>query len=237
MRYNFIRQTSNKKTGLIPVIYSDRSTCPGSCPHKETSCYAETGHVKQQWEKTNKPLNVTQGSETGIALFRLIELIVSLPFYSLMRYGVAGDLPGNGEDIDKESIKQIAKACQKRHLKAWLYTHKKCDLSFLKKISNSNLVINVSCDTYDEVDRLSEHSLPLVLTVQSDAPKVSYTPMGRRVILCPATQKDSIQCVNCGGQSGPLCARTERDYVVGFPAHGARKRKVDERLKSEILAM
>jgi hypothetical protein len=47
------------------------------------------------------------------------------------------------------------------------------------------------------------------------------TPAGRKVVVCPATYRDDVSCASCG-----LCAR-QRSAIVGFPAHGAAKRKAD----------
>ncbi len=47
---------------------------------------------------------------------------------------------------------------------------------------------------------------------------------GVRVVRCPAEYLD-IGCKNCGGKDGPLCARLNRDFVIGFTAHGSGKKK------------
>ena len=46
------------------------------------------------------------------------------------------------------------------------------------------------------------------------------TPDGRRVVVCPATYRDDVNCKSCG-----LCQKA-RDVIVGFPAHGARKGRI-----------
>ena len=45
-----------------------------------------------------------------------------------------------------------------------------------------------------------------------------------RVVRCPAEYKENFSCGDCGG-GVPLCARADRDYIIGFTAHGAGKRK------------
>jgi hypothetical protein len=46
------------------------------------------------------------------------------------------------------------------------------------------------------------------------------TPEGRKVAVCPATYQDNVSCATC-----QLCQRAKRKVIVGFPAHGASKRK------------
>jgi hypothetical protein len=58
----------------------------------------------------------------------------------------------------------------------------------------------------------------------SNATDNTRTPAGRRVVVCPATQRDDVSCDTC-----QLCAR-QRDAIVGFPAHGTRKRTIDIKL-------
>mgnify|MGYP001167694032 CR=1 FL=1 len=48
---------------------------------------------------------------------------------------------------------------------------------------------------------------------------------GTRVVRCPAEYNDAVTCRNCGGKDGPLCARLDRNFIIGFTAHGASKKK------------
>lgn len=45
-----------------------------------------------------------------------------------------------------------------------------------------------------------------------------------RVIRCPAEYREGFSCADCGNGT-PLCARRDRDYIVGFTAHGPSKKK------------
>ena len=48
------------------------------------------------------------------------------------------------------------------------------------------------------------------------------TSEGTRINICPKTQRKDVTCKSCG-----LCQWADRDYVIGFPAHGTRKKKVN----------
>ena len=47
-----------------------------------------------------------------------------------------------------------------------------------------------------------------------------------KVVRCPAELRD-ISCADCGN-GDPLCARLDRDFVVGFTAHGPSKKKAGD---------
>ena len=53
------------------------------------------------------------------------------------------------------------------------------------------------------------------------ANKVNFTPKGNKVVTCPATYNDKVNCKTCG-----LCAKN-RDYVIGFPVHGNGRKKAE----------
>ena len=51
MKYHFILKSANSKTGPLPVTYSQRETCPQSCPHYRADCYAEDYYTRMSWDK------------------------------------------------------------------------------------------------------------------------------------------------------------------------------------------
>jgi hypothetical protein len=51
-----------------------------------------------------------------------------------------------------------------------------------------------------------------------------------RVVRCPAEYLTVLgpSCTDCGGKDGkPLCARSDRDYIIGFTGHGVSKKKIE----------
>jgi hypothetical protein len=65
---------------------------------------------------------------------------------------------------------------------------------------------------------------PVVVVLPSDQVVNTKTPAGRSVVVCPATIRDDVSCATC-----QLCQR-QRSAIVGFPAHGSRKRVINIRL-------
>ena len=115
MRYHTTKVSRNHKTGPMPVMTSSRDTCPDSCPLKTGGCYAMTGPLKLHWDK------VTNG-ERGTDLDEALKPIRKLNRGALWRYGQAGDLPGEGDSIDREGLMKIAAAS--RGKQAIIFTHK-----------------------------------------------------------------------------------------------------------------
>lgn len=218
--YKFVRTSANTKTGPIPQTYNSRSTCPPSCPHYRTSCYAETYHTQMIWNKVEK---------TGIGIESLVEEISNLPSGQLWRYSVAGDLPGVGEDVDAYELGQIVKANFGR--RGFTYTHKKsaAAIKWARHANDWGFTVNLSADDAGEADKLAAFGLPVVVIVPVDTPSLTYTPNGRQIVVCPAQVSNNVTCEKCG-----LCQMRDRKSIIGFRAHGFRTRLADHRARKVI---
>ena len=62
---------------------------------------------------------------------------------------------------------------------------------------------------------------PVVVVLPYGTTSNTRTPAGRKVVVCPATQRDTVTCKSC-----MLCAR-QRDFIIGFPAHGVSAKRAD----------
>jgi hypothetical protein len=214
MKIQFIPKSSNRKTGPIPVTYSERDTCPPSCAHYRSSCYAEDFYTRMSWDKT---------AQRGHELGEFCTLVAALPPGQLWRHNVAGDLPGAGETIDAAALGEIVRANIGR--RGFTYTHKKSAeaLQWAAEATAWGFVVNISADDAGDADALADvTTCPIVVTVPMDTPEKSETPDGRTIIVCPAQTRDDVTCASCG-----LCARADRRVIVGFRAHGTRARVAD----------
>lgn len=112
--------------------------------------------------------------------------------------------------------------------RGFTYTHKPVDRADnATAIANANargFTINLSADNLSEADTLSDTGIGPVVVVLPDTVegnrKDIATPKGRRVAVCPATYLDEVSCASC-----QLCQRQDRKVIIGFPAHGASKRR------------
>jgi hypothetical protein len=233
-------KSRNKKTGPIPVVTASKNTCPDVCPLKGAGCYAEHGPLRLHWD------NVTRG-EKGGSIDEALLPIRRLARGKVWRYGQAGDLPGVGDEIDETALEKMTAA--NRGKRGIVFTHKPPtaeNVSAFRKALEGGLTINLSANNLDHADELAETGLPVVAVLHSDYQRrrigtrwletlaefksrlkdlPKRTPSGRRIAICPATYHD-IDCETCA-----LCSNPNRNgAVVGFPAHGSRRRGMDENL-------
>jgi hypothetical protein len=217
MTYTFIRASGNRKTGPIPQTYRARSTCPPSCAHYGADCYGEDFFTRMQWDKV---------PARGIPIDALAAQIAALPPRTLWRHNVAGDLPGAGETVDAYALGRIVKANTGR--RGFTYTHKHSTqaIQWARHATAWGFVVNLSADDAGHADQLSGRGLPVTCIVPSDTPKLSYTPEGRKIVVCEAQTREESTCENCGNWDA-WCARADRDFIVGFRAHGSRAKRTD----------
>lgn len=215
----------------MPVMTSSRDTCPDACPFKTKGCYASTGPLALHWDKVDS-------GERGRSLDEALKPIRRLNWGAFWRYGQAGDLPGKGDEIDADAVRQIAKANTGK--RAIVFTHKPPtpkNLNILREVRDQGLVINLSANSLSHADELAATGLPVVVVLPttygrnkdeslSDFRKrirtlPRRTRSGRKIAICPATYHD-VSCTECG-----VCANGDRnDAVIGFPAHGTYKKHV-----------
>jgi len=101
----------------------------------------------------------------------------------------------------------------------------------LAGVTGGALVINLSGEGWKKPDALLELGLGPVVTVLPRAGewRRDRTRGGVEIRRCPA-EYSVVTCSTCGGKRGPICARWDREYVVGFTAHGAAVRRVEQRI-------
>ena len=220
MKFHFIPQSSNRKTGAIPVTYTERASCPPSCPHYRADCYAEDFYTRMAWDKV---------PERGGTLEALCEAVAALPEGQLWRMNVAGDLPGEGETVDPVALGEIVRANIGR--RGFTYTHKKSAeaVEWAGHATRWGFTVNLSADDAGEADILAETGLPVCAIVPMDCPEKTETPAGRTIIVCPAQTREDVTCETCG-----LCARADRTVIIGFRAHGTRARVADAKARRVI---
>jgi len=222
IKVNLVRVSANKKTGPIPVSYTTPDSCPDACSLKKNGCYADSGPVHYAWRKAE-----SHGSEWN----EFCDKVAALPKGQLWRHNVAGDLPGENNAIDVDALRALINANKGK--RGFTYTHYPTISSDNRKalaLANAHgFTINVSRETYSEADEAISYGVaPVVVLQEIDAPKVSFTPAGNKVITCPATYREDVTCQSC-----ELCYNISRRAIVGFPAHGVSKRKVINIIKAK----
>ena len=76
-------------------------------------------------------------------------------------------------------------------------------------------------ETYHEADEAISYGIaPVAVLQEIDAPKVSFTPQGNKVVTCPATYREDVTCQSC-----ELCYNISRRVIVGFLRMGLASAK------------
>lgn len=213
-------ESSNAKTGPIPVSVTRNNTCPVDCSFKGNGCYAETGPMGLHWAKVNS-------GERGMPWEMFCDAVDTILPMQIWRHNAAGDLPGDGRKIDHFALGMLLDASFGK--RGFTYTHYSPmdpDNAIAIKLANRRgLTTNISADSLEKVDAVARLGIgPVVCVLPSDTTKNQKTPDGRTVVVCPATVRDHVSCATC-----QLCYQ-QRDTVVGFPAHGQSHRRIDIRL-------
>ena len=218
MKYRFTRSSSNRKTGPIPVTITERASCADSCPFRGNGCYAEQWPLVKHWN------DVTDGKNV-IDLDGLCRELRRLPHGQLWRHNQAGDPPGIGDTIDASALGRIVAANRGR--RGFTYTHKPlttANLAAVRMANQCGFTVNARANSAAEAAALKQAhpDIPVACVLPSDHTATRIDVDGVAIVTCPATLRDDITCASCG-----LCQRADRPYVIGFPAHGNGKRKVD----------
>jgi hypothetical protein len=199
---------------------------------KDGGCYAKGGPLRLVWERVDKH---------GVDFDQFLREVQALPRRQLWRYGQAGDLPPNREDV-----LALARANAGRPVIA--YTHGR-DLNTLRDAAALGFHVNLSSDSLAEADELVKMGLPVVIVLPTFYQKLEdetlrafrnriggklrlETPGGNQVAICPATYADTT-CSVCQVCAKPRAGGT----IIGFPAHGNQKRRIDARMEAQVGAL
>lgn len=219
-RYHLTPASKNAKTGPIPVTTTSADTCPDACPLKAgNGCYAGGGPLAIHWRA------LTEGKRGG-TLADLAKAIRRMPAGQLWRHNQAGDLPGIGDAIDAVDLAALVAANRGR--KGFTFTHKPVtgaahegNREAVKAANAAGFTVNLSANNLGEADALLAADCgPVAVIVPEDMPGKFQTPAGYRGVVCPAQQRDDMDCARCG-----LCAKQNRGVVVGFRVHGSLKKR------------
>jgi hypothetical protein len=230
MNYLFTLRSKNPKTGEIPVTMSSRDTCPDVCPLKTTvdyegiimegSCYGNGNPMIMHWDK------LPSKDPARTSWDNIVHEVSMLGRGQLWRHNQVGDLPGENNAIDAVAMnKLIAANLGKR---GFTYTHKPTTTEnnrVIKRANRYGFTINLSGNNIQHADYLKSLNIaPVVciLPAADTAIKVQTSPAGHKIVTCPATYQKDVTCKNCG-----LCQHADRDYIIGFPAHGKSKKKAE----------
>ncbi len=180
---------------------------------KSNGCYAENAPIVWWWDKQEK-------SE-----LYMLDAIRRVPKGHLWRHNEAGDLVRNGGLIDEAHLNKIIAA--NRNKKGFTYTHHALNnhnKKLIKEANESGFTINLSADTVTAADSyMALNIAPVCVLLPLGTSNVSYTPAGHKIVACPAEKSKKVTCASCG-----LCQLSKRAYLIGFRAHGTKKKQANK---------
>jgi hypothetical protein len=206
--------SGNSKTGPIPVSTTYAASCPDVCPLKKGGCYAEIGPLALHWRKVET---------VGDTWEDFCDKIKGLRNGTFWRHNAAGDLLHDKQVIDKKTLSMLVRANKGKM--GFTYTHHDMQIAsnrmVVAKANAYGFTVNLSANNLQHADELLAYGIaPVASVVALDHPKLSYTPKGNKVVVCPATYRNDVTCDSCR-----LCQRADRRCVVAFPVHGVAKKK------------
>ncbi len=214
----------NEKLGPIGSATVSAETCPPSCKfYGGNGCYAEQGHVKHHWQRTERE---------GLSWADFLSRVRQQPAGAVWRYAVAGDLPGVGESVDVPLLASLVAANAGR--RGHSFTHKPlATLGERHAVRQANLAgftINLSANDPAHADALADLGIaPVAVVLPAGSPtRQLRSPAGRPIAVCPAQTHKGITCAEC-----QVCTRSERVGVVGFIAHGQRYHEASRVARNE----
>ena len=229
-------ESQNTKTGNILQSYSSPSSCPVSCLFKESGCYAKNIHTAKVWERADNHEDkrfIGCQDDLADALTGALWMDKGDRDEVLFRHNIAGDMSLAGTNrFDLATYLSMVSAIMtanyrlkvagsSKYIMAFTYTH--CDYSIydrdVMKLMKYYMLVNISCETVDEVVTTKEYGLNVVLTsINPEEDIAALKAKGIPAVQCPAQTK-GITCKECR-----LCSR-DRESVVLFEVHGQSKGK------------
>jgi hypothetical protein len=184
---------------------------------RSKGCYAASGPISIWWAKLD-------AGTWGMSWKAFLKQIKTLPRGTFWRHAQAGDLPGRGNAIDRKRLRELTAANSGKF--GFAYTHKplsKSNLAAIREAVKHGFAVNLSSNGPSMADRLFDSGFPTATVVPLGTPKVSFTPKGRRIIICPSQRSPDITCAQCR-----LCARAKRSFIIGFLPHGTHAKEVSQ---------
>lgn len=224
LKYQFTRNTENEKLGWMPSANSAEETCPDACPLKGKGCYGRFGPANWNWKK------ITAGTR-GSTWNEFLQQVQALPPGIIWRYGVVGDLPGIGNEIDRKMLEELVAANKGK--RGYAYTHKpvigpqwQANRDAIKWANDNGFRINLSANDAKHADELAKLNIgPVFAILPSKAPATgNKTPLGSRISVCTHTLTGT-PCSVCAA-----CTKSKRG-IIGNPAHGTKVKWVDQQIE------
>jgi len=217
-----LKPTGNKKlvgdNKRLPFYATYREvgmSCPSTCALLNNGCYAQFGHVAIQ-------MHGQYSDNDGDIFLRELNRI---PQGAALRLHVSGDvMRDGGKDgsnvLDVEYLNALIEGAKRRpDVSMYGYTHAWRQIDRNEFVFPSNLTLNASCDTQEDVAEARAAGWDTTTVVPAETPGKRYGD----TVVCQ-NKTTGLTCDKCR-----LCFKSNRSLTVAFKAHGVSKRKVSKR--------
>ena len=218
MNFHLVHVSDNRKIGKISVTYTSSDSCPPTCKLKNSGCYGESGPIALFWKKVDS-------NQYGTSDFNSFCNELKNMNGLMVRINSVGDLGHTNGYINTSMLEKMTSALKKKI--AFTYTHHDMTIpenrAAIKKANDNGFTINLSADNLADVDQYVSYGIgPVVSVIPEKSENVMYTPGGNKIVKCPASYKENVTCQSC-----KLCTIANRKTVIGFPAHGTKKKAAE----------
>ena len=203
--YGFTLKSSNGKLGTsFSTFMSAEESCPTSCPFKKKGCYGDNFPLSLHWGKVD------------LSWTTIMHRLAGLPMNSNVRFHVVGDYHEGMPEV-----KELTRIVKRKRLNVISFTHRLPTPEHVAIVKAANYVINFSTEVLSKAKECLELGVNAVIAISSSETRKYYKEDGVNVVVCPAQLLERMNCEQC-----MLCSqdRVSRKIVVGFLAHGTKKK-------------
>jgi hypothetical protein len=220
-----VELSDNSKIGRVSATWVAQNSCPPSCPHKGSGCYAESGMAGFTTARLNKAgRDNTELSPADIATIEAAG-IDTLTGKRDLRLHVVGDArtDKSAQILAAAADRYIARgAAKNKAVRVWTYTHARDT----RRASWGRISVLRSCETMPQVRAAHAAGYAAAIVIPEHVHDRAYKLDNEFTgIPCPEQTGRAANCQACG-----LCMRDEMLHaakrVIVFAAHGQGKKKM-----------
>jgi hypothetical protein len=220
-----VEKSDNLKIGPVSCTWVAQISCPPSCPHMGSGCYAESGTAAFTTNRLNRA--AAAFATLSPAAVAMIEAagIDRLTGKRDLRLHVVGDARTDkaAQILSAAADRYIARGASKgKNVRVWTYTHARDT----KRASWGRISVLRSCETIPQVRAAHAAGYAAAIVIPEHVHDRAYKLDNEFTgIPCPEQTGRAESCEKCG-----LCMRDEMLHaakrVIVFAAHGQGKRKM-----------
>lgn len=220
-----VEKSDNLKIGPCSCTWVAQISCPPSCPHMNSGCYAESGTAAFTTNRLNRAARDFATLSPGAVALIEAAGIDTLTGRRDLRLHVVGDARTNraAQILSAAADRYIARGAVKgKTVRVWTYTHARDT----RRESWGRISVLRSCETIPQVRAAHTAGFAAAIVIPEHVNDRAYKLDNEFTgIPCPEQTGRAENCISCG-----LCMQDSklhaRKMVIVFAAHGQGKKKM-----------